>query len=110
MIKTVKELYRKILSYVKLGGFLSEGFEVKKGLRQGCCIKPTLFEIYIEKALNIWKRKCCGIGYNVDNTMIYTLQFADDQVLMAQNKEGLEYICRKLQEEYSKWGLTMNFA
>jgi hypothetical protein len=49
----------------------------------------------------------CGI-YNVDNTMIYTLQFADDQVVMAQSKEDLEYMCRKLQEEYSKWGLTMN--
>jgi hypothetical protein len=30
MIKTVKELYRKSLSYVKLGGLLSEGFEVTK--------------------------------------------------------------------------------
>jgi hypothetical protein len=38
LIKTVQELYRKSLSYVKLGGFLSEGFEVTKGLRQGCCM------------------------------------------------------------------------
>jgi hypothetical protein len=33
LIKTVKELYRKSLSYIKLGGLLSEGFEVTKGLR-----------------------------------------------------------------------------
>ena len=39
-----------------------------------------------------------------------TLQFADDQVVMAQSKEDLEYMCRKLQEEYSKWGLTINIA
>jgi len=110
LIKTVKELCRKNLSYVKLGGLLSERFEVKKGLRQGCCIPPTLFKIYIEKALNIWKRKCFGMGYNVDNTTIYTLQFADDQVVMAQSKENLEYMCRKLQEECSKWGRTMNIA
>ena len=50
------------------------------------------------------------MGYNVDNTMIYRLQFADDQVVMAQSKEDLEYMCRKLQEEYSKWGLTTNNA
>jgi hypothetical protein len=81
-----------------------------KGLHQGCCISPTLFKIYIEKALNIWKRKFCGMGYNVDNTMIYMLQFTDDQVVMAQSKEDLEYTCQKLQEEYSKWGLTMNIA
>jgi hypothetical protein len=70
--------------------------------------------IYTEKTLNIWKRKCCGKGYNVDNNadnrMIYTLQFADDQVMMAQSEEDLEYMCRKLQEEYSKWGLTMNIV
>jgi hypothetical protein len=110
LITTVKEMYRKSLSYDKLGGLLSERFEVMERLRQGCCITPTLFKIYIEKALNIWKRKCCGMGYNIDNTMIYTLQFADDQVVMDQSKEDLEYMSRKLQEEYSKWGLTVNSA
>jgi len=48
--------------------------------------------------------------YNLDNTMIHTLQFADDQVVMDQSKEDLEYMCRKLQEEYSEWGLTVNIA
>jgi hypothetical protein len=38
------------------------------------------------------------------------LQFADDQVVMAQSKENLKYIGRKLQEEYSKWGFTMTIA
>ena len=46
---------------------------------------------------------------NMDNT-IYGLQFADDQVVMAQIKEDLKYICRKFQEEYSKCSLTMNIA
>jgi hypothetical protein len=40
--------------------------------------------------------------YYVDNTTIYTQQFADDQVLMAKSKEDLEYMGQKLQEEYSK--------
>ena len=50
------------------------------------------------------------MGYNADNTTIYTLQFADNQVVMAQSKEDLEHKCQKLQEEYSKWGLTTNTA
>ena len=74
---------------------MSEGFDVTKGLRQGCCISPTLFKIYVEKALNIWKRKCSGMGGNVDNTTIYILQFEDDQVVMAKNKEDFEYISKK---------------
>ena len=109
LIAIVKELYSKSLSYIKQGGLLSEGFEVTKGLRQGCCISSTLFKIYVEEALNIWKRKCSGMGYNVDNK-IYTPQFADDQLALAQSKDDLEYMCQKLQEEYSKWGLTINIA
>jgi len=46
----------------------------------------------------------------VDNTTIYTLQFADYQGVMAESKEDLVYMCRKLQEEYSKWSLTMNIV
>jgi len=109
LIKTVRELRRNSFTNVKQGGHFS-GFEVTQGLRQGCCISPTLFKIYVEKALNIWKRKCSGIGYNVDNTTVYTLQFAGGQVVMDQSKEGLDCMCRKLQEEYSKWGLTVNIA
>jgi len=50
------------------------------------------------------------VGYNVDNTTIYTLQLADDLVVLAQSKEDLDYMCRKLQEEYSKWSLIVNVA
>jgi hypothetical protein len=96
--------------YIILKLLVSEGFEVTKGLRQGCCPSPTLFKIYVEKALNTWKKKCFGMGYNAVNTIIYALQFADDQVVMAQSKEDLEYMGRKLQEEYSKWGFTINIA
>jgi hypothetical protein len=49
------------------------------------------------------------MGYDVDNTAIYTLQFADHQVLMSQSKEDLKYMGWKLQE-YSKWGFIMNVA
>jgi len=52
LIKTVKELYRRSVSYIKQGGLLSEGFEVTKRLRQGCCLSPTVFKIYVEKSLN----------------------------------------------------------
>ena len=31
-------------------------------------------------------------------------------MVIAQNKEDLEYTGQKLQEEYSKWGFTMNIA
>jgi len=49
------------------------------------------------------------MGVPLENTTIYTLQFADDQVVLAGDKEDLEYMTRKLEENYEKWGLDMNF-
>ena len=44
----------------------------------------------------------------LENTTLYTLQFADDQVVLVGDKEDLEYMTRKLKGTYEKWGLDMN--
>ena len=70
---------------------------------------PYTFKIYIRKALEEWKRKCHGMGVPLENITLYTLQFADDQVVLAGDKEDLECITRKLKQTYENWGLDMNF-
>ena len=49
------------------------------------------------------------MGLHLENITPYTLQFADDQVVLAGGKDDLEYMTRKLKETYKKWGLDMNF-
>ena len=39
---------------------------------------------------------------------VYSLSFADDQVVLAQDHDDMEYMARKLKEEYEEWGLTIN--
>jgi len=48
------------------------------------------------------------MGIPLENTTFCTLQFADDQVVLAGDKEDLESMSRKLKETYEKWGLGMN--
>jgi len=48
------------------------------------------------------------MGIPLENTTLYTLQFADHQVVLAGDKEDLEYMMCKLKETYEKWGLDMN--
>ena len=48
------------------------------------------------------------MGIPVQNTHVYSLNFADDQVLIAQDHDDMEFMARKLKEVYEKWGLTMN--
>lgn len=110
LIKAIKNLYRDNTAKIKVGQRISEGFKVNKGLKQGCCLSPTLFKIYLEQALKLWKRKCSNMGITLNNTSLYTLCFADDQIVLAQDYEDLQYMTRKLIEEYTKWGLRVNIA
>lgn len=52
IIKTLKNLYDESTSRIKIGNKLSQKFPVNKGLRQGCCISPTLFKIYVARSLS----------------------------------------------------------
>ena len=45
------------------------------------------------------------MGVTVGDDTIYSLLFAGDKLLMT---EDLEYMIRKLKEEYEKWGLKIN--
>jgi len=47
-INAIKGLYADCQSCVKVGSNTSSTFKINKGLRQGCCISPTLFKIYIK--------------------------------------------------------------
>jgi hypothetical protein len=50
-----------------------------------------------------------GLPINQDYHF-YNLLFADDQVIIAQHIEDAEHMLRKLVEEYTKWGLQINFG
>jgi len=97
IIKALQNLYSHT-AQVKIGNILSHPFNITKGLRQGCCISPTLFKICVRKALEEWKLKCSRMGIPLENTALYTLQFADDQVVLAGDKEDLKYMTRTLKE------------
>ena len=108
-IRAIQQLYEQSMSRIKIGTTLSDEFEVTKGLRQGCCLSPTLFKIYLNEAFRNWRRSCSGMGVqlNVDTTL-YTLHFADDQVVIAQEREDLEFMTRRLFKCYEEWDLSVN--
>ena len=53
------------------------------------------------------KRKCRGIGVEVEVKCMHSLQFPGDQVIVTQDKDGLEYMTIKIHEEYEKWGMKI---
>ena len=104
----IKNLYKNNTVYIKTENRIIASLKTTKGLLQGCPTSPTLFKIFLESALSLWKMKCQGMGIPVRNSHLYTLCFADDQVVIAQDEDDMSYMVRKLQEEYIKAGLEIN--
>ena len=48
------------------------------------------------------------MGLEIQDTTIYSMLFADDQLLIAQDYEDGEYMTRKLTDERELWGLKLN--
>lgn len=108
LIRIIIDLYENNIAYVKQGRSLSEPIRTTKGLRQGCSLSPLLFNIYVEVILRKWKQSCQGMGLPINDTHLFTLSFADDQVIVAQDSFDLEFMLRRLYSEYRKWGLEVS--
>ena len=48
------------------------------------------------------------MGLEIQDTAIYSMLFADDQLLNAQDYGDLEYMTRKLIDEYELWGVKLH--
>lgn len=109
VVRTIQYLYGSDLYRVKIGNRLTEPFSGSKGLKQGCCLSPSIFKIYLAEVVKRWMRRSREYGVYFDDDELLTLFFADDQVVMARKKVFLEMVVVQLKEIYEKAGLKINF-
>lgn len=48
------------------------------------------------------------MGFPINKNSIYTLSLADDQLVITADYANIEYMTKKLIEEYKRWGLKIN--
>ena len=48
LVRTIEQLYDKATSAVQMNGSIGEWFRITVGVRQGCLLSPTLFNIFLE--------------------------------------------------------------
>ncbi|WP_419589811.1 hypothetical protein [Thiolapillus sp.] len=51
LIQVIKNLYNKATSPVLFNGSIGDWFRTTVGVRQGCLLSPTLFNIYLERIM-----------------------------------------------------------
>jgi hypothetical protein len=61
--------------------------KIGRGVRQGCCFSPILFNLYSEY---LTKEALEGLGdFKIGGQIIHTVKYADDLVLLAKEEKVL---------------------
>jgi Reverse transcriptase (RNA-dependent DNA polymerase) len=81
--------------------------EVRRGVRQGCILSPTLFNIYSEAIFcEALENESSGILINGET--VNNLRYADDTIIIADNEKDLQRLLQEVNEKSEKYGLTIN--
>ena len=93
---------------VRTGHGTTDWFQIGKGLRQGCILLPSLFNLYAEYILHNAGLNEDQAGSKTAGRNINTLRYADDTTLMAESEEELKSLLMKVKEGNEKAGFKLN--
>ena len=104
-LKLIMNLYWKQTASIQTEDGLSSSFPIERGVRQGCVLSPSLFNVYTEM---IFKEFGELPGIKLLGEYINNLRYADDTVLLAESVEELQALVNAVKEGSRKFGLEMN--
>ena len=125
MVNIIRSFHEGMQTSVSVNGENTPVFEVRNGLRQGCTIAPTLFNLYFNAVVSAWRDRCKPFGVDIlyklggklvgertrkpETTILTEFLFADDAAAVCSTREEVEKAARILDETTRDWGLTMSF-
>ena len=104
----LRNLYAGQEAIVKSGHGTTDGFQIGKGVRQGCILSPCLFNLYAECILQNDELEEAQAGIKIARRNINNLRYADDTTLGAESEEELKSLLMKVKEESEKVGIKLN--
>ena len=107
LVRTIEQLYDKATSAVQMNGSIGEWFRTTVGVRQGCLLSPTLFNIFLERimsdALEEHDGKVSIGGRNITN-----LRFADGIDALAEEEQELEALVESLDQTRTRYKIEIS--
>ena len=92
---------------VKIGKKPTHFFPWGYGVRQGYSLRPTLFNIYINKLTRALEQSAAP-GLTLAESEVKCLLFADGLVLLSPTKQGLQQPLDLLHKFCQTWALSVN--
>ena len=97
----LKNLYAGQEATVRTGHGTIDWLQIGKGVRQGCILSPSLFNLYAEYIMRNAGLDEAQAGIKIAGRNINNLRYVDDTTLMAESKE-LKSLLMKVKEESEK--------
>ena len=126
MLSLIKSLHEGMTAQIRVTSNLTDSIAVCNGLRQGCTLAPTLFNLYFSAVMASWRSQSTSHGVPVkyrigrklvgdrtaksrlDAVYITESQFADDAVLYTISRPCLDQTVCEFVSCASRWGLTVS--
>ena len=99
LICLLRNLYAGQEATVRTGHETTDWFQIGKGVRQGCILSHCLFNFYAEYIMRNSGLEEAQAGIKITRRNINNLRYADDNTLMAENKEELKSLLMKVKEK-----------
>ena len=106
LIQVIENLYNKATSAVYLNGDIGDRFRTTVGVRQGCLLSPTLFNIFLERIMTDALEDHQGT-VSIGGRTITNLRFADDIDGLAGKEEELESLVDRLDKNSAAFGMEI---
>ena len=103
-----RNLYASQEATVRTGHGTTDWFQIGKGVRQGCILSLSLFNLYAEYLMQNARLDETQAGIKIARRNINNLRYADDTILMAESEEEIKSLLMKVKEESEKVGLKLN--
>ena len=104
----LRNLYAGHETTVRTGHGTTDWFQIGKGVCQGCILTPCLFNLYAEYIIRNDGLDEAQTGIKIAGRNINNFIYADDTTLMAESKEELKSLLRRVKEKSGKAGLKLN--
>ena len=107
IINVLRSMYKNVQSRIKYENQLSVGFQCVLGVRQGECLSPFLFAMYLNDLEETFELKGYK-GIEIGMLKLMLLLYADDIVILSESEAGLQMGLDILKDYCDRWKLTVN--
>jgi len=93
IIDVLFDWYSKLHSAVRWNNVISTSFIVGSGVRQGGCLSPAIFNVFINMFIQTLRK--LNTGCHVSGMFVGCLLYADDIILISPSVNGLQEMLDK---------------